>query len=198
MIPIRHAPGSADADDQLPVALDRLPYEQTVHVTLGTVYHDVATLSLAIDALRVLPVNLVVTTGPGTDREVFGPQPDHVLIEPYLPHAQLLPRCSVVVGHGGAGILFGALSHGLPQLVLPQGADQHMNAAALNDSGAGLMLEGDQVTAAAIAGAVSRLLKDPSFATAAARVRDEIAATPGPAEVADALWGDQASVYRDG
>lgn len=36
----------------------------------------------AIAGLRELPLNLVVTSGPGTDPARFGPQPPHVLIEP--------------------------------------------------------------------------------------------------------------------
>ena len=42
----------------------------------------------------------------------------------YVPHALFLRHCDVVVSHAGAGIMFGALAHGLPQLLLPQGADQ--------------------------------------------------------------------------
>ena len=41
--------------------------------------------------------------GPGVDPAAFGPQPDHVLIAPYLPHALLLPRCRPrgLPGRGG-------------------------------------------------------------------------------------------------
>lgn len=74
----------------------------------------------AIAGLRKLPVDLVVTVGPGVDPARFGPQPAHVLLEPYVAHALPLPHCHLVASQGGAGILFGALSHGLPQLVMPQ------------------------------------------------------------------------------
>ena len=46
----------------------RLPYDQTVHLTLGTVFNEAfGVLTAAIAGLQELPVNLVVTTGPGVD-----------------------------------------------------------------------------------------------------------------------------------
>jgi UDP:flavonoid glycosyltransferase YjiC (YdhE family)/quercetin dioxygenase-like cupin family protein len=126
---LRPSFGEPAPGDRLPEALAALPHEQTVHLTLGTVFHQrrPGVLEAAIAGLRELPANLVVTVGPGVDPDRFGPQPPHVLVERYLPHALLLPRCDLVVSQGGAGILFGALAHGLPQLVLPQGADQFAN-----------------------------------------------------------------------
>jgi UDP:flavonoid glycosyltransferase YjiC (YdhE family) len=102
--PLRPTTGTAGPDERLPDAIGSLPHERTVHVTLGTVFHGAAdVLATTIEGLRDLPVNLVVTSGPGTDPGRFGPQPPHVLIEPYLPHALLLPRCDLVVAHGGEG-----------------------------------------------------------------------------------------------
>jgi UDP:flavonoid glycosyltransferase YjiC (YdhE family) len=194
--PIRPLPGLPVAGERLPGTLTARRRERTVHLTLGTVFHDApAVFEAALAGLRRLPIDLVVTTGPGTDPERFGPQPANVLLAPYLPHALLLPRCRLVVSHGGAGIMFGALAHGLPQLVLPQGADQFMNADAVRRTGSGLVLEPGHVTADAVAAAAGRLLTEPSFSAAAARLGAEISAMPGPDEVLAALWtdGDQTS-----
>ena len=186
--PLRPSAGLPAPDERLPEAIDRLPYDRTVHLTLGTVFHGaVGVLAAAIAGLRTLPVNLVVTTGPGSDPGRFGPQPPHVLVAPYLPHTLLLPRCGVVVAHGGAGVMFGALAHGLPQLVLPQGAEQHGNAAACARSGAGLTLAPDEVGAASVAAAAARLLDEPAFAARAREIQAEIRAAPGPDDVLAAL-----------
>jgi UDP:flavonoid glycosyltransferase YjiC (YdhE family) len=83
-----------------------------------------------------------------------------------------------VVSQGGAGILFGALAHGLPQLVLPQGADQFANAEAVERTGAGIALEPGAVTVESVRDAAARLLADPGFAAHARTVQDEIAAMP--------------------
>ena len=113
--------------------------------------------------LRELRIRLVVTTGPGVAPEAFGPQPPNVRIVEYVPHDLFLERCDVVVSHAGAGIMFGALANGLPQLLLPQGADQFANADACRDAGVAVALAHDEVTAEEVGMAVRRLLVSPSF-----------------------------------
>jgi UDP:flavonoid glycosyltransferase YjiC (YdhE family) len=176
---VRPAVGEPAVGERLPEALDRLPYPDTVHLTLGTVFHgNRAVLQTALAGLRDLPVNVVVAAGPEADADAFGPQPAHVVIVPYVPHALLLPRCRVVMSQGGAGVMFGALAHGLAQLVIPQGAEQFLNAEAGQRAGASLTLLPDEVTPAAVRAAVARLLDDPTITAAAAAVRTEIERMP--------------------
>jgi UDP:flavonoid glycosyltransferase YjiC (YdhE family) len=187
-VPLRPVAGTPAPGERLPDALDALPFAQTVHVTLGTVFHDNRNvLHTAIAALSALPVNVVATVGPDVDPTGFGRQPAHVLLAPYLPHTLLLPRCAAVVSQGGAGIMFGTFANGLPHLVLPQGGDQFMNAEAIELAGAGLALHPAEVTGAAVTDRVTRLLEKDSFATAAATVRTELAAMPDAATVLDTL-----------
>jgi UDP:flavonoid glycosyltransferase YjiC (YdhE family) len=186
--PLRHSAGSPAPGHQVDLVLDDLPYDRLAHLTLGTVFNDAsAVLKTALGGLRRLPVNVLVTTGANVDPAVLGPQPAHVVVEPYVPHSVLLPQCDVVVSQGGAGIMFGSLGHGVPQLVLPQGADQDINAAACVRSGAGLALERTEVTARAVADAVARLLDEPAFSNAAAAVRAQLEATPDPDTVIEML-----------
>jgi len=187
--PLRPGLGEPAPGERLPEALLALPYERTVHLTLGTVFHQrrPGALDAAIAGLRELPANLVVTVGPDVDPDRFGPQPPHVLVERYLPHALLLPRCDLVVSQGGDGILLGALAHGLPQLVLPQGADQFINGAATQRAGAGLVLDGPTATPPAIASAVGRLFGDPRYAAAACAVQKEIDTMPSADDVLASL-----------
>jgi UDP:flavonoid glycosyltransferase YjiC (YdhE family) len=88
------------------------------------------------------------------------------------------------VSHGGSGTALGTLAVGLPQLCLPQGADQFLNAAAIASSGAGLALSPSEVTAQAVRECLARLLRDASFAIASQRIADDIAAMPPPADAA--------------
>lgn len=194
---IRPGFGAASAVDRLPSGLDdfvREPGHPVVHLTLGTVFHETpGVLETAIEGLRDLRIRLVVTTGPGVAPTSFGPQPPSVRIVDYVPHALFLRHCGLVVSHGGAGIMFGALAHGVPQLMLPQGADQSGNADACRDAGVALTLRADEVTAGAVAMAVRRLLVSPSFWANAARIRRELAAMPSPGEVLTDLVADAAA-----
>jgi UDP:flavonoid glycosyltransferase YjiC (YdhE family) len=186
---LRPGLGEPAPGERLPEAFAALPHEQTVHLTLGTVFHRrrPGVLETAIAGLRELPANLVVTVGPDVDPDRLGPQPPHVVVERYVPHALLLPRCDLVVSQGGAGILFGALAHGLPQLVLPQGADQFANGEAAQRAGLALVLDGAEVTQSAITEAADRLLGDPRYAAAARAVRNEIDTMPRADDVVASL-----------
>ena len=153
--------------DRLPPGLDELVRDRgdpVVHLTLGTVFHESpGVLATAIEGLARLRIRLLVTTGPGVGPGDFAAPPPNVRIVEYVPHALFLRHCDVVVSHAGAGIMFGALVHGSPQLLLPQGADQFANADACRDAGVALTLQPDEVTAEEVGLAVRRLLVSPSF-----------------------------------
>ena len=190
--PVRPTAVPTAALDEPPADLATLPHATTAHVTLGTVYNDnIDLLRTAITALSRLDINVVVTTGPRSEPAALGPLPRNAVAHTYVPHRLLLPRCSVVVSQGGAGVLFAALAHGLPQLVLPQGADQFANAAACVAAGAALSLT-DDVACDAIARSVEQLLDEPTFATAAARIGAEIDAMPNVDEAIAHLLRDTA------
>jgi UDP:flavonoid glycosyltransferase YjiC (YdhE family) len=158
-----------------------------VYFTLGTVSNASPVLEVAVRSLARLPVQLLVTVGPDGDPAALGQVSDNVRVERWVPQAQLLPRCDVVVSHAGSGTFLGALAAGVPQLCLPQAADQFRNAEAGVRAGVALSLAPHEADGEAIAAATRRLLDEPAFAEAARTVQAEIAAMPSPAEVAGAL-----------
>jgi UDP:flavonoid glycosyltransferase YjiC (YdhE family) len=188
--PLRPEPGLPAPGEALPAALDALPRARTVHLTLGTLFHRApGVLATALAGLRDLPVNVVVTCGPGVDPTAFGLQPANVLIAPYLPHALLLPRCDLVVSQGGAGIMLGALAHGIPHLMLPQGADQFIDADVCAGAGAALAIAPDAFDAPAVRAAATRVLAEPAFAVAARRLGARVRAMPAAGRVLRDLTG---------
>jgi len=130
--------------------------------------------------LRDLPIDLIVTVGRDLDPDELGTQPASVHIERFLPQAELLPQCHLVVSHAGSGSVLGALAHGLPMVLIPIGADQPLNAARCEALGVAEVLEAAAVTPQEVREAVSRVLGDPAYRRAAERVRDEIGALRGP------------------
>ena len=78
------------------------------------------------------------------------------------------------------------MANGVPQLVLPQGADQFANADALTEAGAALRLGPSEVSADAVAHQV-RQLRHGGHRDAARAIAEEIARMPGPDEVARRL-----------
>jgi UDP:flavonoid glycosyltransferase YjiC (YdhE family) len=164
-----------------------------VYLTFGTTFNHVPSLRDALAGLSRLDVTVVVTVGPGADVQQFGALPGNVHVAAYVPQSLLLPHCSAIVSHGGSGTMLAGLSRGLPQLMLPQGADQFRNASAFVRAGAGLALAGDDVVSAdAIERDARMLLADSAYRLAAGRLRTEIDSMPSADEVAVMLasrWG---------
>ncbi len=145
-------------------------HEKLIYVTFGTVFANDDLLEMAVAGLQGLDAQVVVAW-PGY----------------WLPQAEVIKHADVVVHHGGSGTMLTALAEGVPQLVLPQGADQFSNAEALVASGAGVRL--DAVSADAIAESARLLLVDGAHREAAGQVAEEIRHMPSPKEVADGLAG---------
>jgi MGT family glycosyltransferase len=155
----------------------------TVYFTLGTVFNvesgDLFERVLA--GLRELPINLIATVGHEIDPQEFGPQPANIQIARYVPQSAVLPRCDMVVSHGGSGSVIGALAHGLPMLLIPMGADQPLNAARCVELGVARSLDAVKATPESVRAAVAAVLAEPAFRRNAQRFRDEIASLPEPA-----------------
>jgi UDP:flavonoid glycosyltransferase YjiC (YdhE family) len=165
-----------------------------VYVTSGT---EVASASFpwheVFAATAGMDVDVVATIGNHVDPADLGTVPASIRIERFVDQADLLPRASAVVSHGGAGTVLGAAAHGRPQVVVPLFADQWENGVAVTDAGCGSVLEPGRRSVGDFDLALRRLLGDRSHAAAAARVAQEIEAMPSVDDVAteiEALAGN--------
>jgi MGT family glycosyltransferase len=169
-----------------PVQPCRASTPPLVYVTFGTMWGDIELIGEVLHGIASLPIDVVVTLG-RLDRELVGEVPPNVRIEQYVPQAELLPHCSAVVHHGGAGTMFGALAHGLPSVVLPQAADNYLNAEMVERAGVGRVVRRGEPTSTAVQHAVAAVLDEPSYAAAARRVAEEISSMPAPSQARDRI-----------
>ncbi len=152
-----------------------------VYVTLGTVaFGAVEVLRRAILAVATHDVEVLVAAGPAGDPTLLGELPLNVHVEKFVPQAEVLRHVDLIVHHGGAGTMLGGLAEGLPQLLLPQGADQPFNAIAIARAGAGRALTNDEQTPSTLETAVGELLAEGPERLAAKRLAAEIEAMPAP------------------
>jgi UDP:flavonoid glycosyltransferase YjiC (YdhE family) len=180
-------------DETAPEWLGELDGRPVVYASLGTVFNrNRAVLEAIVAAFRDEDADLVLTVGRNGDPEQFGPQPENIRIERYVPQSALLPRCDAVISHGGYGTLMGALSHGLPLCCLPLSADQPIIAGRVVALGAGLScanaaartspfphVDPARLSPQEIRTAVRRLLTETRFVAAAKRLQQEMIALPG-------------------
>lgn len=161
--------------------------DRLVYVTLGTVFNELALFGVLLDGLDALSCRIVATVGAENDPAALGPLPSRVRVERFVPQAELLPHCSLVVSHGGSGSMLGALAHGVPLLLVPQAADQFDNAAVCAAAGVGRVLMPEEITPASVRAAADELLGNPSYAERAGEVAAEIAAMARPEEIVSML-----------
>lgn len=181
------SPEQSESESPLPWLME-LPDRPTVYLTLGTVFNrDLEVFSRVLEGLEGKDVNVIATVGPDRDPDALGPQPANIRLFGYVPQAQLLGRCDLVICHGGASSTFGALSFGLPLLILPRGADNFYNAERVLSAGAGRSLLDDEITAEAVGNEVAFLLTDDDCHNAAALIAGEITAMPAPARAVTSL-----------
>jgi glycosyltransferase, MGT family len=184
--PLRPAP-LPDRTAELPVTL---PYggRPLVYVTLGTFANsDLDLFRLILAALAALPVNVLVTAGDDAAAAALGKAPANAVVAGFVPQAAILPHCAAVLHHAGAGTTFGLLAHGLPSVALPQSADNFSIARRLGSARAAAVLMPGEVTVDSVRAAARQVLADPAYRRGAERIAAEIAAMPGPADVAATL-----------
>jgi UDP:flavonoid glycosyltransferase YjiC (YdhE family) len=161
-----------------------------VLVSLSTIFFEglEATLQAILDALEGLPIRGILTTGAVAPSAIRAPA--NVAVHQYLPHDEILPSASLVVGHGGHGTTMRALAHGLPLLILPMhwASDQPMVGRAVAAAGVGLVLP-KTASAEEIRCAVRALLQDPSYRQAAAAIGDRLRSRSGAIAAADEVEG---------
>jgi UDP:flavonoid glycosyltransferase YjiC (YdhE family) len=183
VLPLRPEMGVVHPGEELPESMRNLPYEKTVYLTLGTAFNVPQLLAQAIDAVRDLHHNVIITTGPGVDSSSFGQVPPHIAMAAFVPQALILKHCAAVVSHTGSGTMLGALGEGLPQVCLPMGADQFSNADQIARTGAGIVVPPDARTPQTIRAAIEEVLDNPSYAAGARVLQADIAAMPSANEV---------------
>ena len=159
----------------------------SVYLTLGTMFGNTEVFRTALAGLAGEDVEVVVTVGADSDPALVEPVPANARVERYIPQTELLPRTSVVVHHGGSGTMYGSLAHGIPQVVLPQGADNFVNGWLLARCGAGVMIGPQEFTSDAVRDGVREVLEQPSYRDTGQRLAKELAALPEPSEVAQTL-----------
>ncbi|MEU1284830.1 nucleotide disphospho-sugar-binding domain-containing protein [Kitasatospora sp. NPDC005856] len=141
---------------------------------------------LAIEALAGLDVEIVAALGKA-GRELLGDAGEQVRVVDWMPLSMLMPTCDALISQGGPGTVLAALVNGVPQLVVPQISAQPLGAELLTNSGAGLTLRPDELTAESVVATVTELLDGDSVRPAARELAERNAARPDPTQLVATL-----------
>jgi MGT family glycosyltransferase len=177
-------PAIADRPEPTPFPWERLR-RPCVLISMGTVNADASGrfYATAVAALRGAPLQVVFAAPP----ELVPDVPEGFLAQRYVPQLALLPRVDAVICHGGHNTVCEALANGLPLVIAPIKDDQPIVADQVIAAGAGLRVKFGRVQPAELRDATLRVLGEPAFREAAARVRASFQAAGGAAAAASAL-----------
>ncbi|MEU2511850.1 glycosyltransferase [Streptomyces syringium] len=140
--------------------------------------------ALTVEALRRAGLRGILQSG----RAGLVADGDDVIPVGAVPHAVLFPRLAAVVHHAGAGTTGAVLRAGVPSVPVPVTADQPFWAGRLAALGAATApIPYKDLTAVRLADALSTVVRDPSYARAAASAARRSAAEDGAGRVAEAL-----------
>jgi hypothetical protein len=162
------------------------PSRPRAYVGFGTVplYRDVPDLlRLVVGRAVVAGLEVVVTTSDAeVARTLEALDGEGVRAVDWVSLPDLLPSCSLVVGHGGAGTTMASLIHGVPLLLLPRGAPSQVRMAdGCGQRGVAEVVDADAADVEGrIDAALAALSTGDRHRQQAAHVAAEIAALPAP------------------
>jgi UDP:flavonoid glycosyltransferase YjiC (YdhE family) len=186
-IPIRPEPHSAAADHPSQDAPVHDPSSPTVLVTMGTVFTGQELLDEMVASIEAVgvPLTLLITSVNGISaRGTADDSPVRIVDVPFFPLAELLEGVDAVVTVGGAGTVLGALTAGVPLVVMPLGADHEINAARAVAAGAAVRVSTPGEVGPAL---LSDLLADGALLCAARATAGRIRVLPAASTALDAL-----------
>ncbi|MEO6472604.1 MAG: glycosyltransferase [Aeromicrobium sp.] len=142
-----------------------------------------------LDALASLDTHVVVTTGPVIDAGELR-LPANAEVHRFVPHAELMPRVALVIGHGGHATTMQALAHDLPLGIMPMHPllDQLMVGQAIERVGAGRLLSKD-ASPEELRPLFAELIADGSHRVVAARLGASIRESHGAETGAELVEG---------
>ncbi|WP_037671815.1 activator-dependent family glycosyltransferase [Streptomyces griseus] len=169
------------------------PGRPRVCISLGLGHREIigddrAPIAHLLDAVSGLDIEVVATLDEG-QRTSLPEIPENVRVVDFVPLDALLPTCSAIIHHGGAGTFGTALVHGVPQIIFPDMIwDTVHKARRLDALGAGVHVpDGTALTTELLRGHLRRVLDDPAVARNAARLRAEALGSPSPNSIVPVL-----------
>ncbi len=184
--PIGVASWTGTTERAIPATPDADPL---VLVSLSTTWFpgQAAIYRRIVAAFAGLPVRAIVTTG-GVDIEGGIAPPPNVQVTGWAPHAEIIPRCALVICHGGQSTTMKALAHGVPVITIPLHPllDETMVGRSVADAGAGRLVDRSasvERLRAIIAAAVS----DPALHAAAQQLGARLRSEDGAQDAADRI-----------
>jgi UDP:flavonoid glycosyltransferase YjiC (YdhE family) len=164
-------------EDHAPPWLLSLPPRSLIYVTFGSNQGPLlgSVFSTVISGVRELGLSVVVTVGPAGNPDNLCRLSANVHVVRYIPQRFVLERAALVVCHGGINTVLGALSHGVPLLLIPtEQSDQLWNALRCESLGVGTKLDADGLSIESVSLAAETILGKERYQRATSSFRESL------------------------
>lgn len=155
-----------------------------VYISMGTVINDRPDFyTKCIEALRDLPVDVIISCGNSLDIGSLGTLPENVRAYPYVNQLEVLAKADAFITHCGMNSVSESLYMATPMVLYPQTNEQRAVARRAFEIGAGTLLKDDSTQG--IRTAVQEILQHDTYAKAAKDCCDDFRSCSGTAGAAD-------------
>jgi len=172
--------------DEPPTWLTDIPSEIPLAlITLGTTFTgDLGFYSWAAQAVAREGLLPVVAIGfnpvaPEDKAMLVKSLPKGTRLVNFVPFEHILPRCKIMIHHGGMGTTHYAVVYGVVQIVVPHAADQRVQAKRVAQAKVGLNLTAHDVRNGMLKDGVRALMNDQKVQLTARQLADEMARLGG-------------------
>lgn len=180
--------GAREVDKPLPTHITQ-PDKPLVYLSLGTLFNqDVGLLNRWIEALRSMNVTAIIAHGAELTPTALAPKPDHFLYLAHAPQLQVLEQASLFITHGGLNSISEGIYHQTPLIVLPQAADQFVNADQVAKHKVGVWLKKPVQPPVQLRTLAEHVLTDGEIAHNVSRLRQSFRASGGYQRAADEIF----------
>ncbi|HRF95316.1 MAG TPA: glycosyltransferase, partial [Aggregatilineales bacterium] len=172
-----------DIPEDVPLAL----------ITLGTTFTgDLGFYSWAAQAVAREGLLPVVAIGfnpiaPEDKAMLVKTLPKGTRLVNFVPFEHVLPRCKIMIHHGGMGTTHYAVVYGVMQIVVPHAADQRVQAKRVAQARVGLNLTAHDVRQGMLKDGVQALVNDQKVQITATQLADEMANLGGVGRAIEAI-----------
>ncbi|MEO0595252.1 MAG: glycosyltransferase [Chloroflexota bacterium] len=180
-----------EPQDEPPDWLSDIPEDTPLAlITLGTVFTgDLGFFSWGARAAARAGLLPIVVVGwapiePDKKAELKRALPGGTRLLNWVPFAHVLPRCQLMIHHGGMGTTHAAIVHGLRQIVVPHAADQRIQGRRVSQKKVGLNLTAHEVQQGKLHEGAKAIMEADFVAENARRFAQQMAARGGPEEAA--------------
>lgn len=196
MLPQTHYVGGIKSapSDAPPAWLTAIPDDVPLAmVTLGTIFTgDLGFYSWGARAASQAGLLPIVVIGwaplpPEKKQELKNALPGGTRLLNWAPFDHVLPRCELMIHHGGMGTTHAAITHGLRQIVVPHAADQRIQAKRVAQMKVGLSLTAHEVQQGQLHEGAKAIMEADFVATNAKRFADNMATLGGVRQAASLI-----------